>query len=116
MLKLVVSKYAYYLNKAYISIDINEISYLVDTCSYIKNKYKNEFMEYIEMNQDFTEPSVLDNEVNSLNTAKNMGYLAQLNWWMNKANIINHIIENDEKRKYIMMTEIIACHHAINDN
>jgi len=116
MLKIIVSKYAYYLNKVYISIDIDEIDYLVNTYSYIRNKYKNEFMEYIEINQNFTEPSVLDNEVNLLNTAKNMGYLAHLNWWMNKANTFNQIIENEEKQKCIVMTEIIACHHAIINN
>lgn len=112
-LKLVVSKYVYYLNKIYISTDINEIYYLADMNSYIRDKYKNEFMEYIEINQDFTEPPVLDTEIESLNNAKNIGYIAHLNWWMNKANTFNEI---DEKNKCIMMTEIIACHHAIIDN
>ena len=116
MLKMIVSRYAYYLNKVCISIDSNDIDYLVNTCSYIKNKYKNEFMEYIDVYKNFTEPDVFDHEVLSLNTAKSTGYLAHLNWWMNKANTFNQIIENEEKKKCIMMTEIIACHHAINDN
>jgi hypothetical protein len=111
IVRLIVDRYVYLLNRSYVSTDQYEINTLHDYIYDYQQKYSNDFDEFILTNE-ITVPDILPNELESYNIAKNKSKLALINWWTDKSTSYSDHEYND-RHQCLTVAGIIACHYGL---
>ena len=112
IIKLIVDRYTFILNELYISTDTNAIDNLMIMKYLYEQKSVPEFMEYIQEHTNFNAPTILENDQESYNLAKDNN-LALVNWWITRADLFIQNTQFNERGDCLTMAGIAACHYAL---
>jgi hypothetical protein len=106
-----IDAYIFLLSKLYSIIIQNNMDYIlsdsyVTLITYYRQNYMNVFANYIRDNI-YTIPNLTEEELNSLNIAKNISSLHHVNWWIEKSST------HENNSEYANIVNFLACCHAL---